>query len=80
VTSHQRRRLRGACKTNAERTHCTHGHKFDHQNTYWWQGDARAYPRRLCRACNRLRQRARKRPPSASDTANRTTPGVVGHG
>jgi hypothetical protein len=58
ATPHQKTRLRGACKTNAERTHCTHGHKFDEPNTYWWQGDRRQ-PRRICRRCNADRTAAR---------------------
>jgi hypothetical protein len=58
VTNHQKTRLRGACKTNAERTHCAHGHEFDESNTYWWQGNRR-HPRRMCRRCNADRAAAR---------------------
>ncbi|MBV8178804.1 MAG: hypothetical protein JO045_08330 [Mycobacterium sp.] len=59
ATPHQNTRLPGACKANAERTHCIHGHKFDEENTYWWQGDRRQHPRRMFRRCNADRAAAR---------------------
>lgn len=45
------------------RTHCSRGHEFSEENTYWWQG------RRNCRTCRTeyMRQlRATKAPQSSS--------------
>lgn len=33
------------------KTHCKHGHPFDEENTYHWNGERR------CRACGRMRKR-----------------------
>jgi hypothetical protein len=38
--------------SNAEKTHCLHGHPFDEANTYWTKRGQRD-----CRACNRGRSR-----------------------
>jgi hypothetical protein len=38
---------------------CVRGHPFDEANTYW-RPDGN-HPRRGCRACARVRERARKR-------------------
>ena len=36
-----------------ERTHCSHGHEWTDENTYWYRGN------RSCRACHNNRERAR---------------------
>lgn len=38
----------------AQKTHCPQGHPYDEANTYWFHGT-----KRMCRACNRERQRER---------------------
>jgi hypothetical protein len=41
-----------------DRTHCTHGHEYTPENTYWW-GPRMTY--RLCRVCMADRAERRKR-------------------
>ncbi len=56
---HQRRRLRGACKTNAERTECVHGHPFTNEANLYRYIDRDGNNHRMCRRCNADRAAAR---------------------
>jgi hypothetical protein len=41
-----------------KRTHCPAGHEYTPENTYWKNGcKDRPNPARMCRACQRIRQR-----------------------
>lgn len=40
-------------------THCIRGHEFDERNTYHYT-TSRGTPGRMCRECQRMRQRARQ--------------------
>jgi hypothetical protein len=44
----------GPAARHARQTHCGWGHEFTDDNTFWYRGS------RLCRACNRDKQRLRK--------------------
>jgi hypothetical protein len=47
-------KLRGA--TLRALTHCKHGHPFDDANTRWCTNPVNGRPRRVCRACDALKQ------------------------
>lgn len=74
---------RGIGWHNARLTHCHRGHPFDEPNTRI-RVDALGGRHRECRQCRNDRRRdgraRQKRGLSATDAADRTAPGVVGHG
>lgn len=52
----------GLGKSNLKKTHCPYGHAYDEANTYRAPGTPNS---RMCRACSRLRARARRQAVSA---------------
>ena len=48
--------------SNASKTHCKRGHRYDLLNTAWRHGDWRHGVFRECRECTRMRNRRRLGP------------------
>jgi hypothetical protein len=60
----RKRRARGACIANGEKTHCKHGHEFTPGNTYLFiirglSKGGKVYRGRGCRQCHREREKNR---------------------
>lgn len=47
-------RSSGPSSIAAKKTHCVNGHIYDHENTYYWNGERR------CRACGRANHRKKE--------------------
>jgi hypothetical protein len=45
--------------THGKKTHCVHGHEFTADNTYWFT-NSRGFRGRMCKACCRDRDRAKR--------------------